>query len=174
MMNSVKKSPLLWGINLGKIIDSKVGNPTIIYAKEREEIDLRSLAPKEHELVLDNVSEELICQAESLGITIRTLLLHKPLSREYSNVRIYESKKLEVLDNLPNYKCRWEAPDIETLLTSNAEMWYICREPKDSICAFYEELGERLKMIEDNQYEITYFNNKNKWIYTIYRDKFLR
>ena len=87
-MNSVKKSPLLWGVNLGKIIDSKVGNPKIVYVQGDNVIDLASLAPKEYELVLDNVSEELVCQAESLNITIRTLLLHKPISREYNNVRI--------------------------------------------------------------------------------------
>ena len=55
-MNSVKKSPLLWGVNLGKIIDSKVGNPVIIYVKDNEEIDLTTLIPKEYELVFANVS----------------------------------------------------------------------------------------------------------------------
>ncbi|MDH6355892.1 hypothetical protein M2132_002242 [Dysgonomonas sp. PH5-45] len=172
-MNSVKKSPLLWGINLGKIIDSKVGNPMIVYVQGNEKIDLTTLIPKEYELVLDDVSEELVYQAERLGITIRTLLLHKPISRQYNNVRIYESKILSVLDNLPKYKCRWEVPDIKTLLKSNMQMWYICREPKDSTCDFYNELGKRMKTIEDNQYEITYFNDKNKWLYTIYRDTFL-
>lgn len=172
-MNSVKKSPLLWGVNLGKIIDSRVGNPVIVYVKENEKIDLTTLTPKEFELVFDNVNEELVCQAESLGITIRTLLLHKPISRQYNNVRIYESKKLDILENLPKHKCRWEVPDIKTLLESNAEMWYICREPKDSIRDFYSALGGKMKTIEDSQYEITYFNDKSKWLYTIYLDKFL-
>ncbi len=170
-MNSVKKSPLLWGINLGRIIDSKVGNPVIVYVKENERINLSTLTPKEYELVFDNVSEELVCQAESLGITIRTLLLHNHISRQYNNVRVYESKNLEYLNNLPKHKCRLEVPDIETLLESDTDMWYICREPKDSICDFYSELGERIKTIEDSQYRITYFNDNNKWLYTSYVDK---
>lgn len=172
-MNSVKKSPLLWGVNLGKIIDSKVGNPKIVYVQGDNDIDIASLAPKEYELVLDNVSEELVSQAENLNITIRTLLLHKPISRQYNNVRIYESKQLEILDNLPSHKCRWEVPDIKTLLECDTEMWYICREPKELISDFCGELGTRLKTIEDNQYEITYFSDEDKWLYTIYRDKFL-
>ena len=172
-MNSVKKSPLLWGVNLGKIIDSKVGNPVIIYVKENENINLARLIPKEYELVLDNVSEELVYQAERLGITIRTLLLHKPISRQYNNVRIYESKELHILDNLPKYKCRWEVPNIETLLRCDNEMWYICREPKATISDFRTELGGRIKTIEDNQYKITYFNDENKWLYTTYIDKLL-
>lgn len=172
-MNSVKKSPLLWGINLGKIIDSKVGNPTVVYVQGNEKIDLTALIPKEYELVLDNVSEELVCQAERLDITIRTLLLHKPISRQYKNVRIYESKSLDILDNLPKYKCRWEVSNIKELLESNINMWHICREPKDSICDFYREFGERMKTIEDDQYEITYFNDNDRWLYTIYKDKLL-
>ena len=172
-MNSVKKSPLLWGVNLGKIIDSKVGNPVIIYVKDNEEIDLTTLIPKEYELVFDNVSEELVRQAEILGITIRTLLLHKPISRQYNNVRIYESKKLDNLENLPKHRCRLEVPDIQTLLRSNTEMWYICREPKDSISDYFNDFGERIKTVEDSQYKITYFNDKNKWLCTIYADKSL-
>lgn len=173
-MNSVKKSPLLWGVNLGKIIDSKVGNPMIVYVKENEKIDLTLLISREYELVLDNVSEELVCQAESLGITIRTLLLHKSISKQYNNVRIYESRKLDILDNLPKHKCRLEVPDIKTLLELDTEMWYICREPKDLICDFYSDFGDKIKTIEDSQYEITYFNCENKWLYTIYIDKILR
>lgn len=173
-MNSVKKSPLSYGVNLGKIIDSRVGNPAIVYVRENEKIDLTALTPKEHELVLDNVDEDLIHQSEKLGIVIRTLLLHKPISKPYHNVRIYESKVLSILDNLPKHKCRWEVPDINTLLKSTMKMWYICREPKEVIGNFFSAFGNKMKTVEDSQYEITYFNDRDSWLYTVYSDKFSR
>ena len=84
-----------------------------------------------------------------------------------------ESKKLDNLENLPKHRCRLEVPDIQTLLRSNTEMWYICREPKDSISDYFSDFGERIKTVEDSQYKITYFNDKNKWLCTIYADKSL-
>ena len=96
------------------------------------------------------------------------------MSTYFRKSQIYESKQFEILDNLPRHKCRWEVPDIKTLLECNSDMWYICREPKELISDFCSEIGTRLKTIEDSQYEITYFNDGDKWLYTIYRDKFLK
>ena len=182
-MNSIKKHPQHFSLNLGKLLNNDSGqNPHIIYHKFSEitSDDLLIADTAVHqEFVIDccNLDDSSILYnyldrlyaALKEELIVRTILIKnnihfKILSLFINNIRIIESADPAALAGFPNYKTRLSCGDLATLNKQNKEMYYIYRNPKK------EEMSlpfEYIKTIKTDIYDISYYY-ENNFIYSVY------
>lgn len=182
-MNSIKKHPAHFSLNLGKLLLNNNGkNPNIIYCQlsDVESTPSWNYAPNRfQEFVIDacqltnhQLLYELLTRLKGQlhQFTVRTLLINTVSQAQaimpfLSYIRLIESTDLAVLHNFPTHKTRLACSSLEELQKVDKYRYYIYRNPPSSQMNLP---FERIKCIQTPEYDISYYQD-GCFIYSVYK-----
>lgn len=182
-MNSIKKHPIHFSLNLGKLLLHNNGqNPRITYYRLSElfSIPKEDLDPgKFQEFVIDacqTIDNTLLVnlftdlQKYLSRFTVRTLLINsvpqaKVVKPFLSHIRLIESTDLAVLSNFPIHKTRLACSSWEELQKMQQYRYYIYRNPLPQQMDLPFEF---IKCTKTPEYNISYYRDGD-FIYSVYK-----
>ena len=182
-MNSIKKHPIHFSLNLGKLhLHHNGQNPCVTYyhLSELFSIPKEDLNPgRFQEFVIDacqtpdntllaNLLSDL--QKYLAGFTVRTLLINSVQQAEVikpfiSHIRLIESINPEVLADFPIHKTRLACSSWEELKKMQQYRYYIYRNPLPQQMDLPFEF---IKCTKIPEYNISYYRNED-FIYSVYK-----
>ena len=182
-MNSIKKHPAHFSLNLGKLhLHNNGENPAIIYCQlsdggptpllnydttqfQEFVIDACQLTnPAVLTAILTNLKENLS------QFTVRTLLINTVSQAQaimpfLSYIRLIESTDLAVLSNFPTHKTRLACSSWEEIQKADKYRYYIYRNPLPQQMDLPFEL---IKCTKIPEYNISYYRDGD-FIYSVYK-----
>lgn len=184
-MNSIRKHPIHFSLNLGKLLSHSNGqNPHITYYRLSKSFSIptEDLDPSRfQEFVIDacqttdnklliNLLTDL--QKHLAEFTIRTLIINSVPQAEIikpflSHIRLIESTNFDALADFPTYKTQLACSSWEQLQNAHQYRYYIYRNPLPQQMNLPFEF---IKYINTEEYNISYYRDRN-FIYNVYKQK---
>ena len=180
-MNSIKKYPAHFSLNLGKLhLHNNGENPYIVFCRLTASAPaLKYDTARFQEFVIDACESKTPAALSALlsdlktnllQFTVRTLLINTTEQAQavmpfLPHIRLIESTNLNVLSAFPIYKTRLACSSFEELRQAKEYRYYIYRNPKQ------EQMNlpfEKIKTVQIPEYNISYYLNGD-FIYSVYK-----